>query len=244
MLTGIPSLRARRGGAAMVLAVLALSSVEVQAEWRHEVYGGRSDMFDSDVWLHRPGGTDLTLSDVPWRGESLRPPIYYGTRLTYWSDAVPWGLALDFTNAKMIARSDDTVAVGGTHAGVPVSGDETAGDTISSSQISHGLNLLTLNGLYRFGDSCGLGAYAGLGAGVAIPRVETGVGGVETQDDQVGGPVAQGLLGFTYNLYGRFSVFAEYKLSYADISADLGGGTLDMKPWTNHFLAGLSFRLY
>lgn len=234
----------RLGGVAAVLLVIAFPSA-ARAEWRLSAYGGASDTWDSDVKLHQPGGTDLTLNDVSWSSESFKSPIYYGARLTYWFDAAPWGLALDFTHAKMIASTGDVVEVSGTRAGMPVSGSEPIGNTFSNLQISHGLNLLTLNGLYRWQTSRGVEPYVGLGAGVAIPHIETNIGGVETQEYQLAGPAAQALVGLSAPVYGRFSVFAEYKLSYADISADLtGGGTLDVKPWTNHFLAGLSFRFY
>jgi hypothetical protein len=235
----------QRGAVVLFLVVVALPSAGTRAEWRLSVYGGGSDTRDSDIKLRQPGGTNLTFSDVPWRGESFQSPIYYGARVTYWFDAAPWGLALDFTHAKMIASPSDVVEVSGTRAGVPMSGREPTGNTFSNLQISHGLNLLTLNGLYRLQEFHGLEPYAGLGAGVAIPHIESNIGGVETQEYQLAGPAAQGLIGLSYRVYGRFSVFAEYKLSYADISADLGGGgTLDVKPWTNHFLAGLSLRLY
>lgn len=41
-------------------------------------YAGPSYTMPSDVRLRQPGGTDLTLYQVPWRGEPFVPPPYYG----------------------------------------------------------------------------------------------------------------------------------------------------------------------
>ena len=149
----------------------------------------------------------MTLKNVPWSDESFKSPIYYGARLAYWFDDTPWGLALDFTHAKMIASADDVVEVIGSRAGVPVSGQERVGNTFTNLQISHGLNLLTLNGLYRLRLPISIEPYAGLGVGVAIPHIETEIGGVTTQEYQLAGPAAQGLIGVHAPVYGRFSAF-------------------------------------
>jgi lipid A oxidase len=231
-------------GVAFAPVILAFASI-AHAEWRVSVYGGASYTFDSDVKLKQPGGTDLTLHDVPWSDESFKSPIYYGARLGYWFNDSPWGLALDFTHAKMIANSGDVVEVSGSRAGVPVSGQEPVGNTFSNLQISHGLNLLTLNGLYRLRPPIGIEPYAGLGLGVAIPHIETRTGTVETQGYELAGPAAQALIGIDAPVYKGVSAFVEYKLTYARISGDLeGGGTLDVNPWTNHFVFGLSYRFF
>ena len=45
------------------------------------VYGGWNGSFDSDIHLSQPGGTNMTLNDVPWDGEFLRPaPLLGRTR--------------------------------------------------------------------------------------------------------------------------------------------------------------------
>ncbi len=41
----------------------------------------------------------------------------------------------------------------------------------------------------------------------------------------------------------HWAVFAEYRLSYADLAADLGGGgTLETDALTHHVVLGVSFR--
>ena len=84
--------------------------------------------------------------------------------------------------------------------------------------------------------------YAGIGAGVAIPHVEVAVGDSLTDNYQVGGPAVQGTVGANLDVIWGFSIFADYKLTYADIEADLGeGGSLKIEPVTNHFALGLSY---
>ena len=46
------------------------------AEFQIGGYGGWSESFDSDIHLSQPGGTNLTLNDVPWESDSsIRRPI-------------------------------------------------------------------------------------------------------------------------------------------------------------------------
>ena len=78
----LPSVRlaARRfifPGIAMAIVLgLALGVSPAAAEMQIGVYGGWSESFDSDIHLSQPGGTNLTLSDVPWEGDSfVRRPI-------------------------------------------------------------------------------------------------------------------------------------------------------------------------
>ena len=63
--------------AAIVLG-LALAVSPAEAEMQIGVYGGWSESFDSDIHLSQPGGTNLTLSDVPWEGEFLRSSTLLG----------------------------------------------------------------------------------------------------------------------------------------------------------------------
>ena len=44
---------------------LLLAATPADAEFQIGVYGGWSESFDSDIHLTQPGGTNLTLSDVP-----------------------------------------------------------------------------------------------------------------------------------------------------------------------------------
>jgi lipid A oxidase len=240
---------ARRIGKLAVTAGLAgaLFAVDgAHANLRLSAYGGVAETLDTDVEFEQDGGTALTLNDISWDNESFQSPIYYGLRLSYWFDRAPsWGLGLDFTHAKMIADTDQIVTVNGTRAGMSVAGRERLGETFSNLQLSHGHNLLTLNALYRLFPVDRFETYIGLGIGAAIPHVETEINGIGTSEYQLAGAAAQGLLGVNVGLVKHLSAFIEYKLSYADIDADLqGGSSLHVEPWTNHFILGLSLSFF
>ena len=197
-----------------------------RAEFLLGIYGGVSGTFDSDVDVES-GATDLTLEDVPFDGESFDNPIYYGARGTYWLEGMPsYGVMLDFTHAKAIAGESDIAP------------------TFDELQFSHGLNTLTLNGLYRHPLSW-ITPYAGVGLGVSVPHVEIDLagGGSSTDGYQFGGLAAQALAGMEFPLGDRFALFAEYKFSYTPLDIDLdGGGSLETDLFTNQAMLGLSVR--
>ena len=223
----------------------------VHAEFVVSAYGGVADTMDADVKLSQPGGTDLTFSNVSWTDESFEGPIYYGLRLNYWFEKSPsWGVCVDFTHAKMYAKLDNTVNVSGTRDGVPVAGAEPLRNTFKELSFSHGYNLLTFNGMYRWfpkgtRDDTFFGRlqpYVGLGLGIAVPHVEVEIDGNKTEEYQYTGPAFQGFGGVNFDVYKKLSIFLEYKLTYSDMDADLtGGGSVEVEPWTNHFIFGLSY---
>ena len=240
----------------LIFLLIATSTIMVfsssaRGEFVISAYGGIADTMDADVKLSQPGGTDLTFSDVSWTDKSFEGPVYYGLRLNYWfKELNGWGVCVDFTHAKMYAELDDTVNVTGNRVGVPVSGAEPLRNTFKELSFSHGYNLLTFNGMYRWfpkgvRDDTFLGRlqpYVGLGLGVAVPHVEVEINGNKTEEYQYTGPAFQGLGGVNFDVYKKFSIFLEYKFTYADINADLtSGGSVEIEPWTNHFIFGLSY---
>ena len=224
-------------------AALALAAVPARAEWQLSIYGGDAITHDSDVTLQQPDGTNLTLNDVSWASKSFEDPPYYGVRLTYWNQMTDWGVALDFTHAKTYGELGDTVSQSGTIAGAAAPSSATVNSTFSKLEFTDGLNLLTLNGMRRWHWNETVSPYAGLGVGLAIPHVEvTTALAPRTFDFQVTGVAAQGLTGLNFKVADYMSLFTEYKLSYAQVDADLdNGGSLDTDIWTHHFIAGLSF---
>ncbi len=235
------------------VALVVFSAEAAPAQVAISVYGGLAHTSSADVSLVQPGGTDLAFVGVSWTGESLKSPPYYGLRLSYWFGAsAHWGLAVDFTHVKMYAQLDKTVSVSGRRSGTAVEGSERIADTFSVLSFSHGHNLLTLNGLYRWFPRGGrdgtflgrLQLYGGLGTGVAIPHVETEIDGVVTSEYQVSGPVIEGLGGLNFDLTRHFLLFAEYQINYARLEGKLtDGGALAVKPWTHQLALGVSLSL-
>jgi lipid A oxidase len=212
----------------MLGAWLVLAPAAANAEFQISIYGGANTVNDGDVTLDTGAGpVDF---DVDWEGKSFEMPLYWGLRGTYWLadfGAPRWGLGIDFTHAK--AETDRSGALAA---------------AFSHLEFTHGLNSFTLNGLYRAPVGERFTLYAGAGAGASIPHVEvdTIAPVTSTREYQLTGPVIQGLAGASVGLGGGFSMFGEYKASYAWNEADLnGGGTLDADMLIHHFALGLSF---
>ncbi len=252
----LPCTAAMRHQATLVLsasALVILSTATANAQFAISFYGGLAHTSDADVRLVQPGGTHLTLAGVSWTGESLESPPYYGLRLSYWfGRAARWGLAVDFTHAKMYGELDNSVTVSGHRGGTPVDDTERLGDTFNTLSYSHGHNLLTLNGMYRWfpkGERDGtflgrLQPYAGLGLGIAIPHVETEIDAVVTDEYQLSGPALEGLGGLSFQITRNFLLFGEYQLNYARLEGDLtDGGSLEVKPCTHQLALGLTLSL-
>ena len=210
-----------------LLLVLALAPAK--AEFQISVYGGANTANDSEVTLEL--GALSGSFDVDWFGDSFHRPPYYGVRGTYWLTdfAMPnWGAAVDFTHAKVKADLDDP-AVGG---------------AFDRLEFTNGLNFLTLNALYRAPVSERFILYAGAGAGASIPHVEVSTipPTADTREYQVTGPVIQGLVGSSVDLFHGLALFSEYRASYSWNDADLdGGGSLETDILIHNFALGLSF---
>ena len=150
---GVAKLAARRSTllklAAAAIVALAGAASPANAEMQIGVYGGWNGSFDSDIHLIQPGGTSMTLNDVPWDGNSLEAPPYWGLRGTYWFVNAPnWGFMVDYHHAKVIADQGAVVSVSGTRDGVPVGPKDRVGNTFETMEFTDGLNELFLGGRY------------------------------------------------------------------------------------------------
>ncbi len=218
-----------RSSAFIAGCLVLLAPATAKAEFQLSVYGGANTANDSDVTLDL--GTLSGDFDVDWFGDSFHRPPYYGARGTWWLSGFNrpnWGVAIDFTHAKVKADLDNP-AVGG---------------RFDRLEFTNGLNSVTLNGLYRMPLGNRFSLYAGVGAGASIPHVEveTIPATARTFELQVTGPVVQGLVGTRVDLAYGFSLFSEYKASYSWNEADLnGGGSLETDILVHHFAVGVSF---
>lgn len=230
-------------------AVLATVVAPVHAESFLAFYGGVSDSGESDVRLVQPGGTDLTFHDVGWSERPLERPYYWGVRMGHWQrDGRGWGVALDLTHDKVYGDLDASVGVEGTRLGIPVDTVERLGDTFIDLSMSHGLNQLTFNGMYRWqvpgrAPMTRLRPYVGVGAGLVIPHVEVRTATTRNDAYQLAGWSIGGLAGLSWGLGRDVALFVEYRRTHMDLRADLsGGGRLETVIGTSHYDLGLSYR--
>ena len=209
-------------------ALVVLSPTRACAEIVISAYGGIQGAFESGVSGSdpAPGGVGDFDFDQRWDGKSFETPPYWGVRGTWWIDSMPaWGVSLDYTHAKVYA--------------------DPMPDGWKTFEFTDGLNILTVNALYRFReDGRAWTPYIGAGAGLSIPHVEvqTAEGAPKTFEYQVAGPAFQIQAGIDYAVNDWLSVFGEYKGNYTINDVDLkGGGSLKTDIFTNAFNLGLSY---
>ena len=231
------------------LGILFFGSSQASGEIIASIYGGVALTQDDDLRLQQSGGTDLTFHGVSYRGRDFASPPYYGGRLAYFpGERSHWGFGAEFFHAKMYLETGKTVHVIGTRAGAPVDAAERIDNTIESFNISHGLNFLMAEAIYRwFPAERGkefLGRfqpYIGAGIGAVIPHVETTIGGLHFEQYEWRGPGVQGFAGTNFDLLKHLSLFVEYKFTYANLDKlDIPGGSIEIMPLSHHFVGGIS----
>jgi lipid A oxidase len=240
----------KHGVLSILVAGLLLTPL-VNAEVTLGLFAGKSFVDNGDLNL-KQDNTNLNFKDVSWEDNSFESPIFYGARIGYWfNDAPNWGVSVDFSHLKNYLVDSKTVALSGIQNGNSVNSNQVInGTNLKEFNMSHGLNTLTFNGQYRWfpsgqRDKTCLGRmqlYTGLGAGFSIPHVEATVNEIKTYEYQWGaGPVVNGMLGVNYDIYSFVSAFAEYKLTYADVEANLkGGGTINTETVNHQLILGLA----
>jgi lipid A oxidase len=206
-------------------ALLTASAPIAHAEMAISVYGGFQTAPHSDIEV-----SDDADFRAGWEGKSFQSPPYYGVRGTWWMDGMGkpnLGLAVDFSHAKVYA-DDETLASSGW----------------SHFEFSDGLNLLTLNALYRMPiQGTKFVPYVGAGAGVNIPHVEVTRGSGKTFEYQLGGATLQAQAGVAYEFTESWSGFLEYKGNYSWVDVDIdSGATLKTKILTNAVNVGVSYK--
>lgn len=221
----MPMMSTRSCRAVLLSAALLLSSSAAMAEMQFSAYGGFQTAPHSGVDV-----TDGTSFTAGWEGKSFATPPYYGARATWWLTDLGrpnFGLSLDFSHAKVYADQETFT--------------KTPGWT--RLEFTDGLNIATVNGLYRFQDASRRWTpYVGAGVGINVPHVEVTRPSGTTFDYAFGGLALQAQAGVSYKITDNWSAFAEYKgnLSFVDVKID-SGDRLKTNIFTNAINVGVSF---
>ena len=232
------------------LAVCAwLFPSPAQAETLLSAYTGTSYTRGSDLRLTQPDlGTDLTLRDVRWDAHPFKPAPYYGFRASYFDDRQPnWGAAIDYTHYKIYAKTDRVVAADGTVRGLPVAAAAPMDQFVQRFEISHGVNVLSLNGIYRWLDSrlaAGrLQPYVGAGLAYYVPHAENTVGGAPFESGyKASGFGYQLFAGARYWMTEQVGLFAETRFNSGTAKVDIAGGRAETPLRTFHVVGGITYR--
>lgn len=211
-------------------------------------YGGPAYTMASPLNFTQSGGTELRFGAIPWQGRPFKSPPYYGLRAILWPSNGRQGVMADFTHIKAKALKETLVDQEGTRDGLPVPPQEKLSATFRKLEFTHGYNLFTVNLLRRSPlRPAKLVAYAGAGAGIAIPHVEVARTGwppeTRISEYQLSGPAVQVLGGMEWRFSPHFSLFLEYKLSCAAITGGVKGGSVETNLCTHQLLGGPAWHL-
>ncbi|MDQ6764635.1 MAG: hypothetical protein M3Z22_00815 [Verrucomicrobiota bacterium] len=237
--------------AAALAALFVVFAQPARAEFNLSIFTGVALTPDNDLELKQRGGTDLTFHDISYKGRDFETPPFYGARLLWFSsENSHWGYGAEFFHLKLYGQTQDRVHVTGERNGARVDDVERIENTLQQFSISHGLNFVLADVIYRWfpsergrGFSGCLQPYAGVGLGAAVPHVESNVGGRFFEEYQLHGPAVQGLVGLNVDLTRHWGVMFEYKLTYAHLgSLDIPNGSIEITPLTHSLVAGITLR--
>ena len=198
---------------AIYAAVIFFPMNSIAGTYEFSIYGGMNQPAHSSVKFSNAsasyGVNDGSYSTDGWKGKSFESPVYYGLRLDYWFDNKPWGVGVDFNHSKVVPEK------------LPAG--------LRRLEFTDGLNTLTLTGLYKFNNKTFFNTqpYIGVGIGISYPHVEitgTASSNGRTYEYQTTGIAYQILGGLKFSLYENWGGFAEYRLTFTPLEADLNGG--------------------
>ena len=216
------------------ITLLVFQCIGFGANFDVSLYGGFNNAAHSSVTFSNAstsyGIDDGKYSVNGWEGESFESPIYYGYRLSVNElENTDLEFAVDFNHSKVKAKN------------LP--------GNLKRLEFTDGINTLTLLALYKIDSliamNIELDPYIGVGIGIAYPHVDiegaAGTGG-KTYDYQRTGPAYQVMAGLRYHLAESWKTFAEYRVTYTPMKADLdGGGQIETDILNNQVSVGLIY---
>jgi hypothetical protein len=227
-------------------AVLVVASAaEVNAQVLVSAYGGGVHTRAAEVRLEQPAlDTALTFPRVPFRSESLEPPIYYGYRIGLPTPRTPWlFIEAELIHAKIFAQSSAASAGIGRRRGLDA-GAVPFASTFDRFGISHGMNFVLVNALVRrpITTDARWSVTGRIGVGPMVPHPEIAVDGEVEERYQFGGLGAQVSGGLEREIVGRLSAVGEYKFTLSRLRVAVHDGTVRLTTYSHHLALGLGLR--
>jgi len=233
-----------------VLLIAALFSLNLRcgAQWIAGAYIGEAHTLNSGLTIRQPAlATDISFHDISYRGESFQTPLYYGVRGGYFFHP-KWAVEAEFTHLKVFANVDRTAVVVGTLNGTPIDAREPVNAIVQRFSISHGVNLLLANAIFRHelwrsNNERSARAYLSLrlGAGATIPHAESTVQQRTDEHYQVGSPALQFAGTIELRIRKRWYWMGEYKFTRTREQVDISSGIAKSLLQTHHVVTGPSF---
>jgi hypothetical protein len=215
------------------------------AQWQASAYIGAAHTGTSYLFLTQPTlGTILRFKPVGYRGESFRSPFYYGARIA--RDLSPhWAVEAELIHLKVFANVNRPSTVTGLLNGSPVDRAEPIDDIVQRFSISHGVNLILGNLLFRqpllrshSRRLPRLLLVLRLGAGTTRPHAESTIVGRANEHYQLGSPAAQFAAGVELNIFHRLYWAGEYKFTRTRQQVDVFQGKATSLLESHHVVTG------
>lgn len=231
------------GGFALLLALLA-APLPADAQWYVASFTGGNVTRPATVTLDQPGQPrHLEFHDVRFDARPLQSPQYYGARIGR-KLGRRLGVEFEFLHIKVISRTGDAVRVSGVVAGAPVETTLPMDAVVQRHAMTHGLNFLLGNLVWRAPlgrdpDGPAVLVLRG-GAGPVMPGVDSVVDHVSTQGYQFAGWGGHASAGLDLRIRGPLSATVDYKLTAARPKVDVAGGSAWMTAVSHHVAAGIA----
>jgi lipid A oxidase len=240
--------------ALLLLGLVVAPATPAGAEAFIDLYVGKSFTQPSDLKIRQPSQqSDFTFSGVSFDDRSFENPLYYGGRGGYFFEAVPWfGLAIEFFHFKVFAETSDSRRIDGVVGGVPVGGKVPVDTEVQRFDISHGVNYMTLDAIFRYkliddpqqSPSGRVQLYAGVGLGPVLTHAENTVGKVKGNAGyEIAGLGVQAFAGVRGLVWKYFGLFAEYKFTHSSLNVGVASGRGRMDEMSHHVIGGLTIHL-
>ena len=230
-------------------AVLWLAAAPglVRAEAYVAGYVGGAATRAADVTLEQPDlGNRVLLEQVPFSGKSFESAIYYGYRAGYYFTR-HFGLEAELVHLKIHADLNQPVSVRGTLQGSAIRLQAPMARYADQFEISHGLNLVLVNAVFRQAliggpepASARLTFVGRAGLGPTVPHPETVVFGEASSGYELGPLATQAAAGVEAKLWRGLHILAEYKYTFTPTAIAIANGEATLNVHSHHAVTGLA----
>jgi opacity protein-like surface antigen len=214
----------------LFLLCLALVPPCASGQWNASAYIGKAQTADADIHVINSSGTSLVFHDIGFDDRSFDGPLYYGIRGGYMFTPSS-GLEGEFIHVKAFARVNE-----------PGTNEAGLGLLVPQYAVSHGLNLLLANFVFRHEFNRRVGLSFRAGAGTAIPHPEIRAFGAALDEYMVQGVAIHFAGGAEVNLTPRLFWLGEYKFTRTRQRFHPNAATIENDFATHHLVTGFGFR--
>lgn len=216
-----------------------------EAQWYIGAYLGGNYTHPADVNIDQPDeGRALTFHDVHFDAKPLKSPQYYGYRFgRMFGTSRRFGIELEFIHLKVISRTSDSYLITGRSGGTTVDSVLPMDTYAQRYAMTHGLNFILANFVWRTPIRGPFAFIARAGAGPTLPHAESAIAGVSLEQYEYAGMGAHASAGIDLRLHNKWSAIAEYKLTTAHPEISIPSGTGKTSALTHQVAFGLAFGL-